>query len=66
MINKTYQVKNMHCASCALLIEGDLEDVGVKANCNYAKAMLEVEFDEDKISEDKVKKVVKTTGYDLT
>lgn len=48
-----------------MLVESDLEDVGIKASCSYAKETLEVEFDEAKISEDKLKEVVKSSGYGL-
>jgi len=55
----------MHCTSCALLIESDLEDAGVKASCNYAKQMLTVEFDEKKIGEQAIKDVVAKAGYQV-
>lgn len=48
-----------------MLIESDLEDVGVKASCNYARETLEVEFDEQKLSEEKIQEVVKTAGYTI-
>ena len=66
MVKKTFKVTGMDCTSCAMLIESDLEDVGVKASCNYAREILEVEYDEQKVSEDKLKEVVKSSGYDLT
>ncbi len=66
MTKKSYKVIGMDCTSCAMLIESDLEDVGVKASCNYAREILEVEYDEQKVSEDKLKEVVKSSGYDLT
>ena len=66
MIKKTYKVRGMDCASCATLIEMDLEDVDVKAKCSYPKDLLEVEFDEKKIKEEKIKEVVKRSGYELT
>ncbi len=44
----------------------DLEDVGVKAKCSFAKEMLELEFDEKKIKEEKIKEIVKNSGYELT
>lgn len=53
----------MHCTSCALMIESDLEDAGVKATCHYAKELLEVEFDEAKISEEKIATIVASGGY---
>ena len=65
MIQKSYKISGMDCASCASLIELDLEDAGVKATCSYHKETLSVEFDEGKISEDKIHEVVKTGGYSL-
>ncbi len=66
MIKKTYKVKGMDCTSCAMIIESDLEDAGVKASCSYAKETLEVEFDEQKLREEKIFDVVKSSGYNLT
>lgn len=65
MTKKSYKVKGMHCTSCPLLIESDLEDIGVKASCNYAKESLEVEFDEKKVSVEKIVKTVQSCGYDI-
>jgi len=65
MIKKTYKIQGMHCTSCALMIESDLEDAGVKARCNYAKQALEVEFDENKITEKKISDVVASAGYQI-
>lgn len=65
MIKKTYKVQGMDCASCAAVIEADLEDAGVNASCSYAKQMLEVEFDEAKTKEEQIKKVVADSGYTL-
>lgn len=62
MAKKTYQVLNMDCSSCAMLIEGELEDAGIIANCSYAKQTLEIEGEHD---EEKVKKAVKAAGYSL-
>ncbi len=65
MTKKTYKVNGMDCASCAQMIELDLEDVGVKASCSYPKETLEVEFDPQKVPESKIKEVVKSSGYNL-
>lgn len=66
MTKKTFKVEGMHCASCAMIIESDLEDAGVKATCSYAKQTLVAEFDEKKVSETKITDVVKKAGYTLT
>lgn len=66
MIKKTYHIGGMLCTSCALMIESNLEDAGVKAVCSYAKQTLEVEFDEKKIGEEKINEIVKVTGYTIS
>lgn len=65
MIKKSYKVLGMHCTSCPLVIESDLEDAGVNAKCNYARATLDVEFDETKTQEVKIADVVRLSGYAL-
>ena len=63
MTKKTYKLKGMHCTSCAMVIEGELEDIGVNAHCSYAKEMVDVEFDENKLAEDAIKKTIQSAGY---
>lgn len=54
----------MHCTSCAMNIDFDLEDLGVKsAKTSYAKQETEVEFDEEKIKPEKIIEQIKKTGY---
>ena len=65
MKKKTFKVEGMHCTSCALMIESDLEDAGVKATCSYAKQTLEVEFDEKKIDEKTIVDIVVKAGYNI-
>lgn len=60
---KIYKVDGMDCASCASLIELDLEDVGIKAKCSYAKGELEVEGRHDK---NKVVELVSKSGYSIS
>lgn len=66
MIKKSYKVLGMHCTSCPLLIESDLEDIGVKASCNYAKEFLEVAYDEKKITEETIIDTIRSSGYDVS
>lgn len=58
-------ISGMHCTSCAMNIDGELEDTeGVKeANTNYAKALTEVTFDTDKLSEEKIISIIQKVGY---
>lgn len=66
MKKKTFKVEGMHCTSCALMIESDLEDAGVISVCSYTSYTLDVEFDEKKISEQRIKETVKKTGYTIS
>lgn len=65
MIKQKFKITGMHCTSCAMSIDGDLEDTeGIKqASTNYAKAQTEVEFDENKISDKQIISVIQKTGY---
>lgn len=59
---KIFKVNGMHCASCAMVIESDLEDIGIQATCSYAKQTIEVSESEIK-KEAQIKEVVKKAGY---
>lgn len=59
---KKYKIIGMDCASCATLIQMDLEDAGYKCNCSYASSELEVEGEHDI---KKVIDIVKKSGYTL-
>ena len=66
MITKAkFKISGMHCTSCAMSIDGELEDTdGVKqANTSYAKSVTEVEYDPDKLTLEKVMSTIKTVGY---
>jgi len=65
VIKKTIKLKGLHCTSCALLIEGELEDIGVKAVCNWAKGTVDVEFDPDRINDTHIKEAVERAGYSV-
>lgn len=62
------KIEGMHCTSCAMNIDFDLEDLdGVNfAKTNYAKQVCEVEFDESVLNRDKLVEAVKKTGYNAT
>ncbi len=59
------KIEGMHCTSCAMNIDGELEDTeGVKSsNTNYAKQSTEVEYDEEKLDENKIIEIIKNVGY---
>lgn len=58
------KITGMHCTSCAMNIDGDLEDnvKGVKsAQTNYARQECEVELEEATVEQ--VINQIKETGY---
>ena len=66
MTTKKYKVENMHCVSCAMLIEEELENshCADTANCNYASAELTLES-QNQIDDEKVIDVVSKLGYNI-
>ena len=60
---KIYKIDGMHCASCASMIELDLEDAGIKAKCSYADSELKVEGKHDA---QKVTDIIKKSGYSVS
>jgi copper chaperone CopZ len=60
-----FAISGMHCTSCSLSIDGELEDtIGViRATTNYAKAKTIVEYDPSKVSVDALKKVIESLEY---
>ncbi|MBT4935635.1 heavy-metal-associated domain-containing protein [Candidatus Woesearchaeota archaeon] len=60
----TLHVKGMHCASCGMLIQDALEDIGVvQTVVDNDKGTVVVDFDEQKVSLDKIKKTIVVEGY---
>lgn len=59
------KIDGMHCSSCAMSIDFDVEDLEGVNSCktSYAKQESEVEFDENKINPDKILAQIKETGY---
>lgn len=65
VVKKKLKIVGMHCTSCAMNIDGELEDTtGVqKANTSYAKQVCEVEFDQEKLTETDITAIIKKAGY---
>lgn len=64
-VKKKFKITDMHCSSCALSIELDLEETeGVeRAKASYATCICEVEFNQAKVSDKKIVEVIQKTGY---
>lgn len=61
----TLEIIGMHCTSCAMNIDGALEDtVGVlNSETSYARSKVKVQFDSGKISVEGLTKVIESVGY---
>ena len=68
MLKRTFHVAGMRCPNCAMQIEGmeDELDGIVRVRASYPKALVEVEFDETKVSPSQIFEKVKEKGYALT
>lgn len=64
-VKKKLKIDGMHCSSCALNIDFDLEDVDgiVSAKTSYAAQVTEIEYRPEKVSEKIIVETVKKTGY---
>jgi copper chaperone CopZ len=64
MKKKTFKLSGLHCASCNIVIEGELEDqLGVKAECSYHSQVVQVEFDPTKVTHDQIISIIEAQGY---
>jgi len=67
MKKAVYRVLDMHCSSCAMTLEG-LEDEldGIeRISASYHKQTLHVEYDESKLSGQKIIEAASQLGYTL-
>ena len=55
-------IKGMHCKSCAKLIESEFQDK-VKSIKVEESGKATIDFDEKKISLQKIKEIIKELGY---
>ncbi|NWJ46860.1 MAG: heavy-metal-associated domain-containing protein [Chloroflexi bacterium] len=68
MAKKLFQIEGMHCASCALLIDEELEELsGIRrARTSYARQQAEVEYDEQQVNEQKIIATISGVGYKVS
>lgn len=66
MITIKLSLKGLHCTSCIMNIEGELEDTpGVKrVSASFAKSEAEVTFEETLVSAGKIVEIIKKLGYE--
>lgn len=61
----SFEIDGMHCVSCAMNIDGNLEDTPgvIKAETNFARSLTKVSFDSEEITSEELKKIIEETGY---
>ncbi len=60
-----FKISGMHCVSCAMNIDGELEDTNgvIEAITQYAKGITKVTFDESTTSDEDIIKIIDKVGY---
>jgi copper chaperone CopZ len=66
MQEQRFTVTGMTCTSCAMSIDEELEDLaGVTySETSYAKAQLDVTYDESQVTPDRIMGLVRELGYE--
>ncbi|WP_404332225.1 copper chaperone CopZ [Mesobacillus maritimus] len=67
MKNTTLNVQGMSCGHCVKAVEGSVGQLdGVnQVNVKLDEALVEVAFNESKVSLDKIKETIEDQGYDV-
>lgn len=65
LMAQQFKIQGMHCVGCAMTIDGVVEDLqGVKsATTHYARQILKVEYDAQKINEQAILAAISEAGY---
>lgn len=61
----TLQVSGMSCQHCVHAIQNALKEVGASGNVDLQSNSVTVEYDENKITLDAVKRAIEEQGYDV-
>ncbi len=64
----TLKIDGMHCSSCSMNIDGDLEDLDgvISSTTSYKKQDSKIEYDSSKVSKDQIIKVIENLGYKVS
>ncbi|NCO12414.1 heavy-metal-associated domain-containing protein [Candidatus Pacearchaeota archaeon] len=64
----TLKIDGMHCSSCSMNIDGDLEvlDGVISATTSYKKQESKIEYDGSKVDEAQIRKVIENLGYKVS
>lgn len=66
-MKKIIKIKGMHCNSCSRLIEDAISPMDgiLSVEASYSKEQVEVDFNPEKVSEEKIKEKIKGAGYEV-
>lgn len=66
MSQEKLKITGMHCASCAMTIDEELEELdGVKeSKTSYRKQLTKVVFDDERIDVDAIASAIQKLGYE--
>lgn len=61
------KIEGMHCTSCALTIDGALEDLEgiISAETSYAKGQIKVQYDPKKATKETIIQTIQEQGYSV-
>jgi len=65
MNNITLQVEGMSCQHCVNSIEGALKEIGAVGKVDLKNNSVDVTFDENQISIERIKETIEDQGYDV-
>ena len=68
MTDATFKVPEMSCGHCKAAVEGELNKLeGVeRSNADFEKGIVEVRYDEDRVTTDELKGAIEEAGYSVT
>ncbi|OAB45348.1 copper ion binding protein [Paenibacillus glacialis] len=61
----TLNVEGMSCSHCLNAVEGAVKDAGATGKVDLATKKVTVEFDENKLNVETIKKAIEDQGYDV-
>lgn len=65
MSNLILKVDGMSCNHCVNAIEKAMRDLGAQGKVDLASKLVEVQYDETKLSEQAIKEAIEEQGYDV-
>lgn len=67
MKHLSLNVQGMHCPSCEMLIKDELEETeGVQnVKVSWKEGFVLLDYEDDKIDENKIMSIIKKEGYDV-